>query len=49
MTHIILQPTWVDPATLGPEIEIPEGNMREILDLAAENLRKRVADRKSVV
>lgn len=44
MTHIILQPTWVDPATLGPEIEIPEGNMREILDLAAENLRKRVAE-----
>jgi hypothetical protein len=38
----ILQPTWVDPLTLGPEVDIPESSMREILDQAAENLRKRV-------
>lgn len=38
----ILQPTWVDPLTLGPEVDIPESSMREILDQAAENLRERV-------
>lgn len=38
----IRQPTWVDPATLGPEVDIPESSMREILDQAAINLRERV-------
>jgi hypothetical protein len=38
----ILQPSWVDPAALGPETDIPESTIREILDQAAANLRERI-------
>jgi len=44
VTGAILQPTKVDTSNLGPDIEISESSMREILDQARTNLAARVEE-----